>query len=145
MLARNESNIGGQSLMPLKDMVISRTANRSQDKYLVETIRLDDLVSFLPKHINTSVRQQAIMKIDIEGFEPYAFQGSLKLFEAVDICVIFMEWGRKIYATKKHVALIDKMIKFLKQRKMQPFNDTILLEGDWDSWGRDIVWKKIGC
>ena len=37
--------------------------------------------------------KQAILKIDIEGFEPFAFQHAAKLFDAIDIQIIFMEWG----------------------------------------------------
>jgi FkbM family methyltransferase len=146
-LTRNQNNIGGQSLWPLKDLAINRSMNTSQDKYLVETIRLDDLVKYLPVGINnasTNIRQKAIMKIDIEGFEPYAFQKASKLFDAVDICVMFMEWGHKAQETSTNVALIDEMVTFLKQHGLKPYDDAGLLTRSWSSWSWDIVWRKDG-
>lgn len=31
--------------------------------------------------------------LDIEGFEPYAFLYAKRLFDQIDIEIIFMEWG----------------------------------------------------
>jgi FkbM family methyltransferase len=145
-LAKSEENIGGQSLWPWRDLVINRSMNTSKDKYLVETIRLDDLVEYLPSRIIASKnrRQQAIMKIDIEGFEPFAFLKSSRLFDAVDICVIFMEWGNKAKETGTNLALIDGMVKFLRQQGLQPYDYSGILTGNYSSWSWDIVWRKNG-
>lgn len=42
-------NIGGQSLLNHKNEVYSKQNSSSNDKYLVETILLDDIIPYLPK------------------------------------------------------------------------------------------------
>ena len=37
--------------------------------------------------------KKAVLKIDIEGFEPFAFAHASLLFNTLDIRIIFMEWG----------------------------------------------------
>ena len=54
---------------------------------------MDDLVDYLPKKVNNESYAKAILKIDIEGFDPLAFEYARHLFESIDIEVIFMEWG----------------------------------------------------
>ena len=63
-----------------------------KDKYMVQTILLDDIINYFPKIANKSYKK-AIMKIDIEGYEPFAFKSSKNLFSLIDIEIIFMEWG----------------------------------------------------
>jgi FkbM family methyltransferase len=53
------------------------------------------------------------MKIDIEGFEPYAFQHAKNLFKILDFQIIFMEWGvLNRYRSELH-SLIIQMMNFL--------------------------------
>ena len=59
---------------------------------MVETILLDDIIRYLPKNMNRTY-SKAIMKIDIEGYEPYAFKTAKNLFSLIEIEIIFMEWG----------------------------------------------------
>lgn len=82
------NNIGGQSLLENK----LKTFNRDpSDRYLVETIYFDDIVDSLPKNEQGQDFTNAIMKIDIEGFEPFAFVHAQKLFSKLNINIIFME------------------------------------------------------
>jgi FkbM family methyltransferase len=86
-LSNIHNNIGGQSLLNFKDKTFNSTEN---NKYLVETILFDDIVPYLPKNKEGRPYKQALMKIDIEGFEPYAFQNAQLLFETIDIPIVFM-------------------------------------------------------
>jgi hypothetical protein len=143
LVSQEDENVTRQTL---KQAVVNRSMNASQDT--VETIRLDDLVEYLPRpsldNATTIIRQQAIMKIDIKGFEPYAFQNASKLFTAVDICVVFMRWEHKVEETRAYVAFIGRMVKFLKERGLQPYAGHQLLTNSWRLWGLNIVWRRPG-
>jgi FkbM family methyltransferase len=99
---RNET----KNLYPQKknygNQMIDKTYNKnnsvSDDKnYLINSIVLDDLVNYLPINKRTNqVYEKAIMKIDIESFEPVAFQSASVLLDAIDIRIIFMEWAHGI-------------------------------------------------
>jgi len=83
-----DNNIGGQSLLDDKNTVFRKDP---ADRYLVETIYMDDLVDVLPRRADGSEFTDAIVKIDIEGFEPFAFVHAEKLLRKLNVNVIFME------------------------------------------------------
>ena len=93
LLNKQSENIGGKSLLVYNYKKNLQKNSTGESKYLVETILLDDIVDFLPLNANNQTHKKAILKIDIEGFEPYAFQYSKRLFDTIDIEIIFMEWG----------------------------------------------------
>ena len=137
-LENNPINIGGQGLLSFKDKKFN--AFDKSNKYLVETILFDDIVSFLPK----TESKKAILKIDIEGFEPYAFQYSKNLFKTLDIKCIFMEWG-KFGETDKSNRLVNEMLNFLFAQDLRPFNldaSQELERENFSKWPWDIIWKK---
>lgn len=82
------------------------------------------------------------MKIDIEGFEPYAFSHAQKLFAKLDIRFIFMEWGIVRSKAIEHEKAISEMIEFLSKKYFPMSNDIILKLSDWRSWPWNIVWLK---
>jgi len=65
-LEPNSNNIGGQSLLQSKNKNFKKS-DMLNDKYLVETILIDDLVDQIPLNIDGKKYRQAILKIDIEG------------------------------------------------------------------------------
>jgi FkbM family methyltransferase len=141
MLQPDTTNNGGQSLIPNKDKVYTRDEN---NKYLVETILFDDIIPYLPKNAENKEYKKAILKIDIEGFEPYAFQHADKLFDLLDIRIIYMEWGclaREPSLNK----LTNEMINFLKKRNYTPMSYDFdnLRSSNWKTWPWDIIWKKV--
>ncbi|CAF0835153.1 unnamed protein product [Brachionus calyciflorus] len=141
-LKAESRNIGGQSLLENKDQVFDRS-QLENDKYLVETIFFDDLINYLPKKPNGEEYRKAILKIDIEGFEPYAFQNANKLFDRLDIRIIFMEWGNLPMQSDNH-GMILEMIKFLRDRNFIPFGNNVKLnDSDWKKWPWDIFWEKL--
>ena len=67
MLHKVSSNIGGQGLLEMRKNPFSKIKSM-HNKYLVETIQMDDLVNFIPKTNNSKLKKKAIMKIDIGKF-----------------------------------------------------------------------------
>ena len=112
------------ALMSKKDLVMAaqgifenkgkKFKRDSRDKYQVETIVLDDVIPYLPKRDDGTEFERAAMKIDIEGFEPFAMQKASKLFDHLDVRIILMEW--KNLATKNNYQTVDEMIHFKQSR-----------------------------
>lgn len=108
----------------------------------IETITLDDLVSIYPVFFKRS-----ILKIDIEGFEAFAFGNASLLFNRTEIPAIYMEFG-KLVEMKYHRGMmrkIEEMLDFLKKRNYEPYevNDiNHLLYDNWESWPWDIALRR---
>ena len=142
LLGYRSSDIGGQSLMGNKNKTFKKLD--PNNKYLVETILLDDIVPYLPKRDDGNAFEQAFMKIDIEGFEPYAFTNARLLFDTLDIQVIFMEWANLINH-KDARSLVLEMLNFLLFRDFKPYHpqlNQLLSPHDIDNWPFDIHWYK---
>ena len=84
LLGTNNDNIGGQSLLGNRDKVFSKD---EKNKYLVETILFDDIIPYLPYKNKYTLEKykKAIIKIDIEGFEVFAFESASLLFQTLDV------------------------------------------------------------
>lgn len=113
------------------------------DKYLVETILLDDIIDYLPIKRDQKNKKKAILKIDIEGLEPFAFENANVLFDTIDIRVIYMEWGTMLFDTKRYNKIF-KMVNFFYDRGFEAYkNRNIILERDeWANWPWDVIWRK---
>jgi FkbM family methyltransferase len=165
LLQRVEANIGGQSLLDNNHLVFSNNAEarrnkstgssgkRNVNEYLVETILFDDLLDHLPRKSDVDATSggfygRAIMKIDIEGFEPYAFQHARNLFKVLDFQIIFMEWGVMNRYGSELRGLIIQMMNFLYANDLQPyvFDEAgikqLLNRDEWTKWPWDIFWEK---
>lgn len=144
MLGNVKVNIGGQSLYGNRNKIFEKN---STNKYLVETILFDDIVPYLPyKNLKTNEKyKQAILKIDIESFEIFAFESASFLFATLDIRYVFMEWGHIKRQVEEYEHKIIAMIDFFYERDYEPFgDDNILLERkNWKTWTFDILWRKI--
>ena len=145
-LYENKINIGGQGIIINSNHSELDENDLKRDKYLVETIIFNDLVAYLPKTDKGTSFQKAIMKIDIEGYEPFAFEHADELFDAIDVQVIFMEWGNLPPSIDRHKSVV-RMIDFLFGRNLLPMDDIkkeVLKREDWLSWPFDIVWVTKG-
>lgn len=109
----------------------------------VQTVLFDDLVPYIPRTNENKVYKKAILKIDIEGFEPFAFKHAAKFFDAIDIEIIFMEWGVFMREPSLHYYILD-MVEFLVSRNYSAYGNDEYLEpikwGSWPAW--DVIWKK---
>ena len=116
----------------------------ANNKYLVETILFDDIIPHLPKKSDGKNYEKAILKIDIEGFEPYAFTNAKKLFDLIEIPIVYMEWGNLPQQADAH-QLIKNMIDFMESYKLMPYgNGQRLQKNSWMNWPWDIIFKKDG-
>ncbi len=80
--------------------------------------------------------------IILKGFEPMAFQHASKFFDAIDIKIIFMEWGNLPSQNDEAGKIVD-MIEFLMKRNFVPWGDGMeLMQSNWKKWPWDIIWKK---
>lgn len=132
VLTSFKSNVGAQSIIHEDQALLKEKTN----KYVVETILFDDLIDFLPKG------KKVIMKIDIEGYETFAFENATKIFDHVDIKCIYMEWGNLKLNHKNHHRL-RRLVQFFFERNYNPyFKNEMLPNFDWLNWPWDIVWRK---
>lgn len=125
---------------------------------VIDTIVLDDLVNAMPF-------RQAVMKIDIQGYERVAFQRASRLLSAVHFTHIFMEWeimrefftpppsnpppgtvDRQWSPGDRH--LVERTIRLLFRHGYRPYS--LVYEGgraldpeEWGSWPLDVVWHRI--
>ena len=134
--------------MDNKDQTFVKNENNT---YLVETILFSDIIDFFPKNKHNKSFTQALMKIDIEGYEPLALtlESAKKLFDSIDVCIIFMEWGN----FKKRLDFrneIEKMIDFLLSYGLKPYmlhnygGGPLLDKTNWNMWPTNVHWKKDG-
>lgn len=145
LLSENQINVGGQSLVENMNRVFERS-EMAQNKYLVETILLDDIIDYLPRSIGAPSQrrllvEKTIIKIDIEGLEPYVIPTATSLFEILSVQIVFMEWGKMPHADRGKV---EEMIRFLTKRNFVPRSiDNIELSLErWASWPFDMHWIK---
>ena len=123
---------------------LQSTRNKS-NKYLVKTILFDDIIPYIPSKNNKNESfTKAVLKIDIEGFEPFAFQNAQKLLDTLDILSIHMEW----YTIMKELdeALVMPMIYMLTGKNYAPFGDNgiKLALNKWKiGWTFNVEWRKI--
>lgn len=114
---------------------------------IISTIVLDDLVDVISF-------SQAVMKIDIQGFEHYAFRCASRLFDAIHFTHIFMEWEimRDFFVDFNHTShdklLVEQMLSFLLVRHFRPYK--LVFDGaepldpkHWSSWPVNIVWLRL--
>lgn len=162
-MSDDQFNLGAQRLSRDEKRDYTK-ADMSTTKNLVETILLDDIVDYVPPRsifryldwvfcgyiywlINIGVYSfqrsysKAVMKIDIEGFETYAFLRAAKLFEKLDFRQVYMEW---IHASYKEVNLVTRMIDFFVMRNFTALShDNNALDPKiWTEWPRDMRWVK---
>jgi FkbM family methyltransferase len=125
-------NIGGGHTKP-----IGTSAPGHSRVDTVSTIFLDDLLEIV-------TFKQAILKIDIEQYEPKAFRHASKLFKNVDIKYVFMEWRTDNNLLEDYKKVI---YSFFDSRGYGAFGDPKFnskLGTDCAKWPYDIFWKKVG-
>jgi FkbM family methyltransferase len=140
-LVADSKNIGGQYL---KENTALQTSKDKSNNYIVQTILFDDMIDYFPKRSDGSSYDKAIIKIDIEGFEVYAFEKSDTFFKNYKVQMIFMEWNKIPTLTQEAQPLIEKMFKLFYSSNLLPFSvqGSPLQKESWRNWPQDVVWKK---
>ncbi len=120
-------------------------------KHDVKAISLDDilcLVSEIQKRQNVS--SKAIVKIDIDGFEPYALTETSELFKLLDVKVLFMKWNLAGFFNDKSKVeyILDYFGRFkltpFDVRSMTPLYASFFDDEEWREWPENVVWKQVG-
>jgi FkbM family methyltransferase len=149
LLSKDSINIGRQTLMNKQNNEQTFfKSDMSTNKYLVETILMDDLIDYIPLNKYGKRHEKAIIKIDIESFEPHAFSNCTKLFNMYDIRLIFMEWFHLIHY-KELALLINNMLDFFYSYGLEPYSLNYMKlpkkirYDDNINWPKDLVWKRI--
>ncbi|KAI0243411.1 hypothetical protein LSAT2_015895 [Lamellibrachia satsuma] len=120
------------------------TAFNQSDR--VRSIFLDDLTDLALRHFPS---RRAIIKVDIEGYERFAFRRCDRLLDAVYVPFIFMEWqimgpffkGGRESANRK---LVQELIDHLLLRGYGTYCARSLARLDsigWNRWPGEILWK----
>ncbi|XP_076464363.1 uncharacterized protein LOC143296372 isoform X2 [Babylonia areolata] len=101
----------------------------------VDAILLDDLVDVLPF-------RRAALKIDVESHEGHVLAGAERLFQEIDIPLVWMEWEHVKYRPEYGGADI---LQFMQKHHMEPFD---LMTGErlrtelFLFWPPTVLWRK---
>ena len=139
-LVADSQNIGGQFL---KENSALQTSKDKNNNYIVQTILFDDIIDYIPKRSDGQVYNKAIIKIDIEGFEVYAFEKANQFFKNFKVQMIFIEWNKVPKLPQADQPLIDKMLQLFYSNNLLPFSvqGYNLQKDAWRNWPQDVIWK----
>ncbi|KAL8589729.1 hypothetical protein ACOMHN_027237 [Nucella lapillus] len=115
---------------------MSRARGWGHDATTVHAITLDRLLELpLPFH-------RAALKIDVESHEGHVLAGAERLFQEVDIPLVWMEW-QHVKGRQQYGGLY--ILRFMATRSFRPYN---LMTGqplparDYLSWPFTVLWRK---
>ena len=141
LLARNGITASSRSLLHHRLKKYERLD--TENKFLVQTILMDDLLDYLPKKEDGSDFRRAIMKIDVTGFEPFVFQKANNLLDTLDVRSIYMSWHSQLRDASMRNEVQD-MVNLLGSKGYKPyFFDIPLNETEFDSWSYMVKWIKV--
>ena len=136
----NNDNQGDTRLRTVFDNSKHLKLNHDQSMAKMIDFSCIDMINF----------QQAVVKVDIQGYEQKAFKTFQMLLKRVNVSHIFMEWvmARELYVTKDHTSLdktdVINMIWFLTSKGYKAFSAVSGKELNniyWYGWPEDIIWK----
>jgi len=142
-LIADSKNVGGQYLKENLDLQTNKDENKNN--YIVETILFDDMIKYFPKRSDGKPYNKAIIKIDIQGFEIYAFEHAIRFFENFEVQSIFIEWVLIEDVLPQDKPLVEKMIQLFYKNNLEPFSvqGKALQKESWRNWKEyDVIWKK---
>lgn len=157
-----EENYGGS-------YVIQRDENggfmMAQATVIVNSILLDDLCDVIEAKKVVERSKRLIVKMDIEGYEPYAFEKAQMLFEEYAVVAVFLEFGKMVEKLNKidevrlkedngtvreaarfeYLNKVLNMLNMFKTMNYEPYevNGYNKLEFDkWRHWPWDIYLRR---
>ena len=135
-----EQNNTGAQRIKINSLSINHSSifPKVKQKYFVKTILFDDLINYMPAYDCT------IMKIDIDGFEPYAFQYSENFFKNYNVEFIIMEWGVFANHVKVDESIVENMMRIFVINDLYPFDldENRLRPRFWRQWPLEVIWMK---
>ena len=158
----NDNNMGGSYV---QNSDISDTENKFapiSSAVIVNGILMDDLVDIYNYKIKNSTgnakiknsgSRKFVMKIDIEGYEPFAFEKSSRFFKTFQVVSIFMEFGKmqmklnsnETRRMENYLFKVKSMLKMLEELKFEPYevNGFNKLEfKQWREWPWDVFFRQ---
>jgi FkbM family methyltransferase len=131
-----------QGNIRLKDATAEKQTNATKNRLSSKSVTMNDLVPLCKF-------KKAFMKMDIEGNEHKALAAADRLFDAIDISYIMMEWtflnDYLLQSKPKEDFLYAKqMLRFLEERDYVPetLRHAPLNIYNMNKWPNLIVWRK---
>ena len=111
----------------------------------VNSILLDDLVDVVEARFKTNRRSSKrtfILKLDIEGSEPYVFEKASRFFNTYEVPAVYIEFGKlvqkfKLNPNSAYARMVRKMLNFFKDRNYQPYKNDGKFKLNYDKWSSD--------
>lgn len=153
-------NIGGAYIKQPELQNLSQEITKFEQvssSVIVNSITMNDLYDvYMDKIIylnKTASSKKFIIKLDIEGYEPYAFEMARKLFERLEIVAVFLEFGKllenltklEFHARSNYLRRTRSMLRMLEDFDYEPYepNGINKLEyKEWQSWPWDVYFRK---
>jgi hypothetical protein len=121
---------------------------------IVNSITMDDLYDvYKDKIANKTSSRKFVVKLDIEGYEPYAFEESRILFEKIQVVAVFLEFGKLLENLKKinfdseskYLRRTKRMLKMLQNWNFEAYEPNGINKLDfkeWQNWPWDVYLRK---
>jgi hypothetical protein len=110
---------------------------------------MDDLCDVIEARLNATGEgpKKFIIKLDIEGYEPFVFEKAEKLFKTYEIPALFMEFGKSVQKlalqkneSSSYAMKIRNMLEFLKRQNYEPYEVNGFNMLDYKKWRYDWPW-----
>ena len=99
---------------------------------------------------NQNISKKFVIKLDIEGYEPFVFEKSERFFKELEIVAIFMEFGKMVEKLKQneseielsssYLNKINNMLRILKKLNYEPYEVNGFNKLDYKDWREDWPW-----
>jgi FkbM family methyltransferase len=114
---------------------------------IVNSIILDDLLDVYDLKM-PHASKKFVIKMDIEGYEPYAFEKGQNLFKKLQIAAVFMEVGKMVEKLKSinkqnyknYLFKVKNMFRMLKEMNYEPYEVNGWNMLDYSKWMEDWPW-----
>ncbi len=140
-------NIGGSHVAEDDLIDENERFQLTSSSVIVNSIILDDLFDvYRIKMPNAS--RKIIMKLDIEGYEPYAIEKGQHLFKKLEVVAIFMEIGKMVEKLKtinrtnynNYLMKIKNMFRILSELNYEPYEVNGFNKLEYNRWMQDWPW-----
>ena len=153
-----DTNIGGSYVNQPEIVNQEQKYSPTSSSVIVNSILMDDLVDvYLHKLLtnqmkmgNQTVSKKFVIKLDIEGYEPFVFEKSERFFKQLEIVAIFMEFGKMVEKLKQNESEVDlssnyfnkinNMLRILKSLNYEPYEVNGFNKLDYEKWKDDWPW-----
>lgn len=140
-------NLGGTYVLRADLIDPEQKFSPTSSSVIVNGILMNDLVEVIKVKMSKAKPKRFVIKMDIEGYEPYVFEKAQQLFDTYEIVALFMEFGKSIQKlniikndTSDYYFKIQRMLKFLQARNYEPYEMNGYNKLDYFAWRNDWPW-----